>query len=88
MEKEEKKKNWMHEHGIEKAEFVKEAITVLSYNLGESRSVFLSQFAEFKKFSYDGFLQGGFAKMSRKWPKTAENRLKSIKIDLFRPKMT
>ena len=40
MEKEEKKKNWMHEHGIEKAEFVKEAITVLRYNLGESRSVF------------------------------------------------
>ena len=34
------------------------------------------------------FLQGGFAKMSWKWPKTAEKRLKRIKIRLFSPKMT
>ena len=33
-------------------------------------------------------VQGGSAKMSRKGPKTAGKMLKSIKIGLFRPKMT
>ena len=49
----------------------------------------LTQFELYKSIGIDpprGVLQNGFAKISRKWPKTAEKRLKRIKMAFLEPK--
>jgi len=48
----------------------------------------LAEFYSDVVFGFRDDVQGAFAKMSRKWPKTAENRLKSTKMGLFIPKIT